>query len=75
MTAPDFAAAFAAFMTEYQATARGEFVLICTVIEDPQICVQAPDLAMEHEGETVYPACFRDSSGLRAPEAELEAEP
>jgi hypothetical protein len=40
-----------------------------------EICVQAPELAMEHEGETVYPVCFRDSSELRAPEAKLGPEP
>ena len=38
-----------------------------------EICVQTPELAMEHEGETVYPVCFRDSSELRTPAAELEA--
>ena len=37
-----------------------------------EICVQAPELAMEHQGETVYPVCFRDSSELRLPEAGLE---
>jgi hypothetical protein len=38
-----------------------------------QICVQAPDLARPHEGETVFPVCFRDSSELRVPAAEPEA--
>ena len=38
-----------------------------------EICVQTPELAMEHEGETVFPVCFRDSSELRAPAAEPEA--
>jgi hypothetical protein len=38
-----------------------------------EICVQTPELAAEHEGETVYPTCFRDSSELRpAPEPEPE---
>ena len=40
-----------------------------------EICVQAPELAMEREGETVFPVCFRDSSELRAPAAEPEAGP
>ena len=39
-----------------------------------EICVQAPELASQHEGETVYPVCFRESSELRYPEAEAEAE-
>jgi hypothetical protein len=33
------------------------------------ICVQAPELAIQHEGETWYPTCFRDSSEIRLPEA------
>ena len=34
-----------------------------------EICVQAPEVAMEHDGETVYPVCFRDATELRpAPE-------
>jgi hypothetical protein len=41
-----------------------------------EICVQAPELATEHDGETFYPTCFRDSSELRpAPEPEMEATP
>jgi hypothetical protein len=40
-----------------------------------EICVQAPELAVEHDGEPVYPVCFRDSSELRIPGAELKAEP
>ena len=40
-----------------------------------EICVQTPELAMEHEGETVFPVCFRDSFELRAPAAEPEAGP
>jgi hypothetical protein len=40
-----------------------------------QVCVQAPELAVEHEdGELYYPVCFRDSSELRAPAAEAEAQ-
>ena len=38
-----------------------------------EICVQAPELAMQHEGETVYPVCFRDASELRSLDAEPEA--
>jgi hypothetical protein len=39
-----------------------------------QICVQAPELAIEdQDGEATYPLCFRDSSELRPPEAEPEA--
>jgi len=40
-----------------------------------EICVQTPELATEHERETVFPVCFRDSSELRAPAAEPEAGP
>jgi hypothetical protein len=36
------------------------------------ICVQAPELAVEDQGEATYPVCFRDSSELRPPEAEPE---
>ena len=32
-----------------------------------KICVQVPELAMEQDGETTYPCCFRDSSELRNP--------
>jgi hypothetical protein len=38
-----------------------------------EICVQALELAMQHEGETVYPTCFRDASELRSLDAEPEA--
>jgi len=38
-----------------------------------QICVQAPELARQDEGETWYPVCFRDGSELRCPDAEPEA--
>jgi hypothetical protein len=37
-----------------------------------EICVQAPEVAREHQGETVYPVCFWDASELRAPEPEAE---
>ena len=30
-----------------------------------EVCVETPELAAEHEGETVYPCCFRDSSEIR----------
>ena len=40
-----------------------------------EICVQTPELATEHQGETVFPVCFRDSSELRAPATEPEAGP
>jgi hypothetical protein len=35
--------------------------------------VQAPGLARQLEGETVYPVCFRDASELRSVDAEPEA--
>jgi hypothetical protein len=38
-----------------------------------EICVQASELARQHEGETVYPVCFRDASELRSLDAEPEA--
>jgi hypothetical protein len=38
-----------------------------------EICVQTPELATEHQDETVFPVCFRDSSELRAPATEPEA--
>ena len=38
-----------------------------------EICVQAPEVAMEHQGETVYPVCFRDASELRSFDAGPEA--
>jgi len=38
------------------------------------VCVDAPELALQDGGETVYPTCFRDASELRAPEAEREPE-
>jgi len=51
----------------------GWVVSICGP-DEWEICVQAPELGMQHEGETVYPVCFRDSSELHVPEAEPEAE-
>ena len=30
-----------------------------------EVCVETPELAAEHEGETVYPCCYRDSSEIR----------
>jgi hypothetical protein len=39
-----------------------------------EICVQAPELAVERDGETYYPTCFRESSELR-PGPEPEPEP
>jgi hypothetical protein len=38
-----------------------------------EICVRAPELAMQDEGETVYLVCFRDASELRSLDAEPEA--
>ena len=38
-----------------------------------QICVQAPELASQHEGQTVFPVCFRDAAELRSAAAEPEA--
>lgn len=38
-----------------------------------QVCVQAPELGVQDQGQTVYPVCFRDSSEIRRPEAEPEA--
>ena len=35
-----------------------------------EICVHTPELATEHQGETGFPACFRDSSEIRQPEAQ-----
>jgi hypothetical protein len=32
-----------------------------------------PELAMQYQGETVYPVCFRDASELRSLDAEPEA--
>ena len=41
-----------------------------------EICVQAPELAFERDGETYYPTCFRTASELRpGPEPEPEPEP
>ena len=37
-----------------------------------QICVQAPELAMQHDGETLYPVCFRDSSEIRVLQAQAD---
>jgi hypothetical protein len=31
-----------------------------------EICVETPELAIEHDGETVYPCCYRDSSKIQA---------
>jgi hypothetical protein len=39
-----------------------------------EICVQAPELAIQHEGEAWYPVCFRDSSEIRLPEAQADLE-
>ncbi len=39
-------------------------------LDEWEICVQDPELAMQYQGETVYPVCFRDSSttaGSRIP--------
>jgi hypothetical protein len=38
-----------------------------------EICVQAPELAGQHQGQTVFPVCFRDSCELGVPAAELGA--
>jgi hypothetical protein len=38
-----------------------------------EICVQAPELAAEHDGDTVYPVCWRDSSELRSQVPEPQA--
>ncbi len=38
-----------------------------------KICVQTPELAMQDEGETVYPVCFRDASELRSLDTGPEA--
>ena len=37
-----------------------------------EICVQAPELAIQHEGEDWYPTCFRDSSEIRMREAQAD---
>jgi hypothetical protein len=39
-----------------------------------QICVQTPELALEEDGEMMFPLCFRDSSELRTPEPEADWE-
>jgi hypothetical protein len=39
-----------------------------------EICVQARELAIQHEGEDWYPTCFRDSSEIRLPEAQADLE-
>jgi hypothetical protein len=41
--------------------------------DEREVCVQAPELARQYEGETVYPVCFRDASELRSLDAETEA--
>jgi hypothetical protein len=50
----------------------GWVVSVCGA-DEWEICVQAPELARQHEGETVYPVCFRDASELRSLDAEPEA--
>ena len=40
--------------------------------EDSWVEVRYP-LTRQHEGETVYPVCFRDASDLRSLDAEPEA--
>ena len=42
--------------------------------DEREICVQTPEVAMQHQGETVYPVCFRDSSEIRPVEQEAEAQ-
>ena len=42
-------------------------------LDEWQVCVQAPELATESEGEEEFPVCFRDSSELRAPVTGPEA--
>ena len=39
-----------------------------------EICVQAPELAIQHDGEDWYPTCFRDSSEIRLLEAQADLE-
>jgi hypothetical protein len=39
-----------------------------------EICVQAPELAIWHDGEDWYPTCFRDSSEIRLLEAQADLE-
>ena len=39
-----------------------------------EICVQAPELAIQHDGGDWYPTCFRDSSEIRLSEAQAGLE-
>jgi len=41
--------------------------------DEREICGQAPGLASQYEGETVYPVCFRDASEVRSLDGEPEA--
>ncbi len=34
--------------------------------------MQDPELAMQYEGEIVYPVCFRDSSEIRVLQAQAD---
>jgi hypothetical protein len=49
----------------------GEVVAQCGP-DEWQICVLAPELATEREGETWYPVCFRDASEIRLPDAQVD---
>lgn len=50
----------------------GQVVSVCGP-DEWQVCVQAPELAMEEGGETWFPVCYRDASELRVPAPEAEA--
>ena len=41
-------------------------------LDEWEICAQDPELATRHEGEARYPACFRNSSEIRLPEAHTD---
>ena len=41
--------------------------------DEREVCVQAPELARQYEGETAYPVCFRDAPEVRPPDGEPEA--
>jgi len=49
----------------------GWVVSVCG-LDEWEVCVQAPELATQHDGEDWYPTCFRDSSEIRLPEAQAD---
>ena len=51
----------------------GWVVSVCSP-DEWEICVQAPELAIQHDGEDWYPTCFRDSSEIRLLVAQADLE-